>query len=143
MRIANHYKGLQQIMSTIVLSATGLINVFLLLMIFFFIFAVLGQFMFNGVKTGEAINEYKNFTVFHRSFLLLFSLSTGEDWNVFMYDCRKTLPNCTPGEDCGSSLAPAYFMTIVLVFTYVLLNLFILVIIQQFQKLYFDTGSPL
>ena len=111
------------------LSASALLNVFMLLMLFFFILATLGQFMFRGVKRGEVINEYKNFTVFDRSFLLLFSISTGEDWNRIMYDCRHTPPDCIEGETCGSSLAPAYFIAVILLVSYVMLNLFVLVII--------------
>ena len=85
--------------------------------------------MFNQVKQGSVISEYKNFTVFDRSFLLLFSISTGEDWNIIMYDCYRTLPDCTPGQDCGSALAPIFFIGVILLVTYVMLNLFILVII--------------
>lgn len=114
------------------LSVSALFNVFMLLMLFFFMLAILGQFMFNGVKEGVVINEYKNFTVFDRSFLLLFSISTGEDWNRIMYDCSHTLPDCVEGKSCGSSFAPAYFIAFILLVTYVMLNLFILVIIQQF-----------
>ena len=114
------------------MSVAGLFNVLLLLMLFFFILAILGQFMFSGVTEGEVIGDYKNFTVFHRSFLLLFSISTGEDWNLIMYDCSKTLPDCEPGQTCGSYFAPAYFIAVITLVTYVMLNLFILVIIQQF-----------
>lgn len=99
--------------------------------------------MFNGVKRGEIIDEYKNFQVFDRSFLLLFSISTGEDWNIIMYDCNHTLPNCIPGETCGSGLAPVYFISVIVLATYIMLNLFILVIIQQFEKLYLAENGPL
>lgn len=129
LRIANHYKGLQQLLNTIMLSVEGLLNVFIILMLFFFILAVLGQFMFSGVKRGIIIDEYKNFTVFDRSFLLLFSISTGEDWNLIMYDCSRTGPDCIPGETCGSSMAPVYFIAVITLVSYVMLNLFILVII--------------
>lgn len=114
------------------LSVSGLINVFMLLMLFFFVLAILGQFMFSGVKQGDIINEYKNFTVFDRSFLLLFSISTGEEWNRIMYDCSHTPPDCIPQETCGSYFAPLYFISVILLVTYVMLNLFILIIIQQF-----------
>ena len=125
------------------LSISALFNVFLLLMLFFFILATLGQFMFKGVTTGEVINEYKNFTVFDKSFFILFAVSTGEDWNKIMYDCAKVEPNCVSGETCGNAWAPAYFIAVILLSTYVLLNLFILVIIQQFEKLYLDSDGPL
>ena len=111
------------------LSVSALFNVFMLLMLFFFMLAILGQFMFNGVTEGVVIDEYKNFTVFDRSFLLLFSISTGEDWNRIMYDCGRTAPDCVEGKTCGSALAPAYFIAFILLVTYVMLNLFILVII--------------
>ena len=129
LRIAGHYKGLQSLFNTIMLSASALFNVFMLLMIFFFILAILGQFMFHDVKSGVVINEYKNFQVFDSSFLLLFSISTGEDWNRIMYDCLHTLPDCIPGETCGNSLASVYFISFIVLITYVMLNLFILVII--------------
>jgi sodium leak channel non-selective protein len=61
--------------------------------------------------------------------LLLFAISTGEDWNKLMYDCVDTPPNCIPGQTCGSSLAPAYYIIFVLFVSNVMLNLFILVII--------------
>mmetsp|Transcript_13085 Transcript_13085/g.17713 ORF Transcript_13085/g.17713 Transcript_13085/m.17713 type:complete len:115 (-) Transcript_13085:1319-1663(-) len=114
------------------MSLSGLINIFMLLMLFFFILAILGQFMFNGVKEGEVINDYKNFTVFDSSFMLLFSISTGEDWNIIMYDCSRVLPDCEPGLTCGNSYGPLFFIAVILLVTQVMLNLFILVIIQQF-----------
>ena len=143
LRIAGHYKGLQSLLNTIMLSVAALFNVFLLLMLFFFILATLGQFMFGQVKTGQVIGEYKNFTVFDTSFLLLFSISTGEDWNRIMYDCSRTPPDCIEGETCGNRYAYAYFIAFILLVTYVMLNLFILVIIQQFQKLYLDSEGSL
>ena len=112
------------------LSVEGLLNVFIILMLFFFILAILGQFMFSNVKYGEVIDDYKNFSVFDRSFLLLFSISTGEDWNMIMYDCYRTGEDCIPGETCGSVWAPVYFIAVITLVTYVMLNLFILVIIQ-------------
>ena len=143
LRIAGHYKGLQSLFNTIMLSVSALFNVFMLLMLFFFVLATLGQFMFGGVTTGDVINEYKNFGVFDTSFLLLFSISTGEDWNAIMYDCSHVPPDCIPGETCGSPYAYAYFISFILLVTYVMLNLFILVIIQQFQKLYLDSEGSL
>lgn len=85
--------------------------------------------MFSKVTKGNVINEYKNFTVFDKSFLLLFSISTGEDWNAIMYDCSHTSPDCIEGESCGSPYAFVYFISFILLVTYVMLNLFILVII--------------
>ena len=52
-------------MKTIVMSVDSLINVFILLMLIFFIMAVLGNTLFLDVKEGDTIDDYKNFTNFH------------------------------------------------------------------------------
>jgi len=47
------------------MSVSSLFNVFILIMLIFFISAVLGNTMFYMVKEGDVIDEYKNFTNFH------------------------------------------------------------------------------
>ena len=60
-------------------------------MLIYFMFAVLGNFLFFPVKTGDVIDPvHKNFDGFFNSFLMVFALSTGEDWNKVMYDCNRT-----------------------------------------------------
>lgn len=76
------------------MSVSSLVNVFILLMLIFFIMAVLGNSLFYEVTEGDVISEWKNFTNFHLSFELLFSISTGEDWNRIMYDCMNTSSDC-------------------------------------------------
>ena len=105
-------------------------------MLIFFISAVLGNTLFRWVTEGDVISDWKNFTNFHQSFSLLFSISTGEDWNRIMFDCMDT------GKG-GTSLAPAFFLTFILIVTHVMLNLFVLVIIQQFSKYYIEDDNPL
>ena len=53
-------------------------------------FAVLGNFIFKSVTTGEVINDLKNYSTAVTGFLFLFALSTGEDWNKVMFDCSRT-----------------------------------------------------
>lgn len=60
-----------------------------MLILIFFMFAILGNFAFGAVKEGEVVTELKNFGTFLNSFLFLFALSTGEDWNKVMYDCSR------------------------------------------------------
>lgn len=125
------------------MSVESLFNVFILLMLIFFISAVLGNTMFSMVKEGDVIDEFKNFTNFHQSFSLLFSISTGEDWNRIMFDTMRLPPDCVEGVTCGSTIAPVFFLTFIMVVSNVMLNLFILVIIQNFTKYYLDPGNPL
>ena len=89
------------------------------------------------MKSGEVVNPNKNYGNFYSSFLFLFALSTGEDWNKVMYDCsRLESDGCIHGETCGSTWSFTYHMGMILIITHVMLNLFILVIIQQFEKYY-------
>jgi hypothetical protein len=60
-----------------------------------------------------------------------------------MYDCMDTPPNCTEGKTCGWSYAAVYYIVFVLVITHVMLNLFILVIIQQFDTYYVADDNPI
>mmetsp|Transcript_7183 Transcript_7183/g.12108 ORF Transcript_7183/g.12108 Transcript_7183/m.12108 type:complete len:1503 (-) Transcript_7183:75-4583(-) len=137
LRLAGKAEGLQAILQTIQFSIPSLVNVFMLLMLIFFMFSILGNYLFQEVIVGDVIDEWKNFGNFLNSFLLLFALSTGEDWNKIMFDVGRTeVDNCIPNETCGSSWSYLYFMILVLVCTHVMLNLFILVIIQQFEKYY-------
>lgn len=69
--------------------------------------------------------------------LLLLAMMTGEDWNRVMFDCSRTPEDgCIEGENCGSAFAFSYFNVLIIVCSYVMLQLFILVIIQQFDKYY-------
>ena len=52
------------------MSVDSLFNVLLLLMLIFFIMAVLGNVLFLDVFEGNVISDYKNFTNFHQSFSL-------------------------------------------------------------------------
>lgn len=131
LRLAGKNEKLLALVKTIIMSVGSLLNVFILLMLIFFIMAVLANTMFYDVTEGNVISEYKNFNNFHQSFSLLFSISTGEDWNRVMYDCMR-LPEdgCIPGKTCGSPIAPVFFLSFNMIVSNVMLNLFILVIIQ-------------
>jgi hypothetical protein len=129
-KLLSKSKDLLALMDTIVHSVGALAAVFVLLLLFFFIFAVFGRFCFQTVESGDVIDDIKNFKDFHRSFFLVFATTTGEDWNKVMFDVGKTGDECVKGIDCGSPAAKPYFIILVLANTYIMLNLFILVIIQ-------------
>jgi hypothetical protein len=60
-----------------------------------------------------------------------------------MYDTMHTSPYCVSGVNCGSTLAPVFFILFNILVSQVMLNLFILVILQQFEKYYLDDDGPL
>lgn len=97
LRLAGKYKGLQALLQTITKAFPAIINVFGLLMLIFFMMATLGVFFFADISDGEIINRFKNFKTWDDAFLLLFAISTGEEWNLIMFDCWRVPPNCIPG----------------------------------------------
>ena len=70
-------------------------------------------------------------------------MSTGEDWPTIMYDTMNTSDDCIPGLNCGLGYAPIYFISFIMVCSYVMLNLFIMIIIQQFEMYYLPEDNIL
>lgn len=144
LRLAGKNKNLQALIQTITMSVGALVNVLGLVLLILFMFAVLGVFFFNELTDGEVIDpEYKNFKDFGSAYLLLFAIATGEDWNKLMFDCVDTPPDCVEGETCGTGFAAAFYIMFILVITHIMLNLFILVIIQQFETYYVNPDNPI
>lgn len=74
----------------------------------------------------------------------MFALSTGEDWNKVMFDCSRSKKDaCVEDLTCGSPFAFLFFPGLIIICSYVMLNLFILVIIQQFEKYYLPEENML
>jgi len=145
-KLAGSLKGLQAIIQTIIFSIAQLSNVVLLLFIILFMFTVLAVELFGNITEGTVIdiNLSKNFRNFHNSMLLLLALMTGEDWNRVMFDCSRTKEDgCVAGKNCGSWIAFIYFNGLIIVCSYVMLQLFILVIIQQFDKYYLSQDNTI
>lgn len=91
-------------------------------MLVFFIYSILGVFLFKNIKHGEIIDPiYMNFGNFSNAMVLLLRVSTGEDWNRIMFDCMQ--------QQEVAWQAPLYFISFILICTYVMLNLFVLVIL--------------
>lgn len=115
-RLINKYKGLQALIQTITFSLPQLANVFSLLMLVYFIFAVLGNFLFRNISTGTIIDENTNFNDFSHSFMTMIRMSTGEDWVYIMYDTMRTsADNCIPNLNCGVSYAPVFFIPYIMI----------------------------
>ena len=121
----------------------SVINAFALLALVYFIFSVLGVFFFKDITSGEQIDDYMNFTTFSYSLVMMLRLSTGEDWPVVMFDCMNTDENCIPGVNCGTRWAFVFYIIFVVIQQYIMVNLFILIILQQFDLYYLPTDNVL
>jgi hypothetical protein len=129
-KLLNKYKGLQALLQTITFSMPSVINAFALLFLVYFIFSVLAVFFFKDVTSGEQIDDYMNFSNFGYSMEMMLRLSTGEDWPAVMYDLSNEEDDCIPGVNCGTMYAPFFFIIFVLIQQYIMVDLFVLIILQ-------------
>ena len=143
-RLINKYETLAALINVIQVALPRMMNVFLLLLLVYFIYAILGCFSFHEIKSGDVIDDYTNFHNFGMAMIVLIRVSTGEDWNKIMFDCMRTEDDdCVEGETCGTNLAPLFFLSFVIICTFVMLNLFVLVILELFESLFVSKDGPM
>ena len=138
-RVVKKLTGLRMLFNTLIISLPGLLNIGALMFLLCFVYAILGMNLFGKVKFGENLNEDANFTNFGHSLLLLLRMVTGEAWNSVMYDCMidtdcDSAADCARGECCGNDGAPLYFITFVILGTFITLNLLIAVVLDNFSN---------
>nr|XP_055040926.1 calcium channel, voltage-dependent, P/Q type, alpha 1A subunit, b isoform X22 [Misgurnus anguillicaudatus] len=132
---------------TFVQSFKALPYVCLLIAILFFIYAIIGMQLFGNlalIEDDSAINEHNNFRTFIMALMLLFRSATGEAWHDIMLACLGGMP-CDPdsgneAEECGSNFAYAYFVSFIFLCSFLMLNLFVAVIMDNFEYLTRDSS---
>jgi hypothetical protein len=133
------------IFNTFVITIPSLANIGGLLFLLLYLYAVLGVFMFATVKLQGTLNEHANFQYFGIAFLTLFRISTGEAWNEIMsdtnriksvyFDCiddpsyEDIQANGGEPNGCGVKFSSIFYISFLVVVTYIFLNLFIAVIL--------------
>jgi chloramphenicol O-acetyltransferase len=60
-----------------------------------------------------------------------------------MFDTMNNDPNCIPDVNCGSKLNFIFFIVYVVIQQYIMINLFILIILQQFDLYYLPDDNVL
>ncbi|KAG2498044.1 hypothetical protein HYH03_003805 [Edaphochlamys debaryana] len=90
LRLIRGAKGIRKLLRTLLYSLPALANVGGVMLLFFFIFAVIGVSLFAGIKYGEALDSHANFDSFFNAMMLLFRMITGESWDQIMQDCMIT-----------------------------------------------------
>ena len=133
-RLFRPLKSLQNLVTIVSHSLSAIINVLSLLILCIFIYAIIGVFLFYNIHTGKFINEYNNFNDFHSACLLLLRISTGGDWPHIMQDCAAV---------AGKSISSFYFCSYISITVLVILNLFIMVIIQNYEDFELNPNSSL
>uniref|UniRef100_A0A8C2F171 Voltage-dependent L-type calcium channel subunit alpha n=1 Tax=Cyprinus carpio TaxID=7962 RepID=A0A8C2F171_CYPCA len=137
-------EGIRTLLWTFVKSLQALPYVALLIAMIFFIYAVIGMQTFGKIAMHDhtQINRNNNFQTFLQAVLLLFRCATGEAWQEIML---ASLPgkrcdpesDCEPGEEfsCGSNIAIVYFISFFMLCAFLIINLFVAVIMDNFDYL--------
>ena len=102
-----------------------------------YVFAVIGYHYFGSINIQYTsyLNDHLNFSSFINSLITVFIFCTGEGWPFALGDCSgKTISyNCNPNkENCGSRWAIVYFITLQVIFSWILLNSFIAITVDTF-----------
>ncbi|XP_031638626.1 voltage-dependent calcium channel type A subunit alpha-1 isoform X5 [Contarinia nasturtii] len=130
---------------TFVQSFKALPYVCLLIAMLFFIYAIIGMQVFGNIALSPdtAITRHNNFRSFLQGLMLLFRCATGEAWPNIMLACLKgpcDSKSGKQGEDCGSPIAYAYFVSFIFFCSFLMLNLFVAVIMDNFDYLTRDSS---
>eukprot|EP01065_Artemidia_motanka_P016648 TRINITY_DN2025_c3_g1_i4.p1 TRINITY_DN2025_c3_g1~~TRINITY_DN2025_c3_g1_i4.p1 ORF type:complete len:1864 (+),score=575.12 TRINITY_DN2025_c3_g1_i4:699-5594(+) len=134
LRLVKSAKDVRVLLETIWYSLPQIANIGAFLLLLFFIYAVLGVNLYAKVKRGEYLTRHANFETFWRALLMLMRVVTGENWNGVMHETMVQEPECSETrDDCGNYFAPIYFLTFILLATFILTNLFVAIILDNFK----------
>jgi len=140
-KMAKEWKSLQILLKTMLKTILEIGNFAVLLLLFMFIYALIGmQFFSNRMRfydSGEAIpiteredwadawegSPRNNFDDFLWSMTTIFQVLTGEDWNACMYDAWR-------GTGWG---AVVYFISLVIFGAFIVMNLFLAILLGNFE----------
>jgi len=89
LRLIPVISGVHELLLTLSRCWRVMLHMMLLLFSVFLFYAVIGVQLWADVRYGEYITEAMNFTTIGNALLVLFTMSTGENWNGFMHDCQS------------------------------------------------------
>lgn len=116
LRLISALPELRLIVSTLLRSIPGMANVMLLMCVIFYIYAIMGFHLFHEHDP----EHWRNVGI---SLLTLFRIATLEDWTDVMYKGMELAP-----------MAWVYFVSFVVLGTFVIINLFIAIVINNLDE---------
>ncbi len=127
LRLMRSWKGLYRICMTLFKALPGMANIVILFFLLDLIFALLGMQLFGGSFVGPMAEDDSvelprtHFDYIGPAMLTVFIVMSGSWYDIMM------------GQAAVSSSAPMYFVAVLVVGTYLLLNIFITILLEQFS----------
>ncbi|TMS39072.1 hypothetical protein L596_005655 [Steinernema carpocapsae] len=146
-KLLSRGEGIRTLLWTFMKSFQALPYVALLIVLLFFIYAVIGMQVFGKVAldSDTQIHRNNNFHTFPAAVLVLFRSATGEAWQEIMLSCsEREEVKCDPASDdykrdpnslCGVDFAYPYFISFFMLCSFLVINLFVAVIMDNFDYL--------
>jgi voltage-gated sodium channel len=117
LRLFNARPELKRIIDMLIGAIPSIVDIVILMFIIFYIYAIIGSFMFEDLPSGLWTNLLT-------AMLTLFRVLTFEDWTDVMYEAMEV-----------HTWAWFYFVSFVIIAAFVFFNLFVAVIIGEMEKL--------
>ncbi|XP_061188059.1 probable voltage-dependent N-type calcium channel subunit alpha-1B [Saccostrea echinata] len=144
-KLLKKFRQLRFLLWSFYVSMKSLPYVFFLNFLSFYVFAVLGMQIFGDIKLDDktSINKYNNFKNIGTSLLVLFRCATGENWQQIMLDCMdgRSCEGAGRSTSCGTDWAYLYFILFITLSTFLVMNLFEAVIVNNFDYLHRDPSE--
>uniref|UniRef100_A0A4W3JFB4 Voltage-dependent L-type calcium channel subunit alpha n=1 Tax=Callorhinchus milii TaxID=7868 RepID=A0A4W3JFB4_CALMI len=142
-KLLSRGEGIRTLLWTFIKSFQALPYVALLIVMLFFIYAVIGMQVFGKIAMidNSHINRNNNFQTFPQAVLLLFRCATGEAWQEIMLSCLpgKQCEKESASQEaefiCGTHFAFFYFVSFYMLCAFLIINLFVAVIMDNFDYL--------
>ncbi|PZC81661.1 hypothetical protein B5X24_HaOG212367 [Helicoverpa armigera] len=150
-KLLSRGEGIRTLLWTFIKSFQALPYVALLILMLFFIYAVVGMQVFGKIAIDDdsPITRNNHFQTFPQALLVLFRSATGEAWQDIMMGvspepevkCDKNYHEEgdveveDTGGTCGSVLAFPYFISFYVLCSFLIINLFVAVIMDNFDYL--------
>jgi len=133
-KLANTWKRFNDLLKTVWKTLQEIAIFSLLLLLFNFIFALIGVELFaysckvttaNIIDMENGFYPLNNFNNFPNAFLSVFNLLTGDAWSTIMLDFSRS---------AGLALTLTFFITFMIIGQYFLFNLFLAILLQNFDE---------
>ncbi|XP_043247671.1 muscle calcium channel subunit alpha-1-like isoform X2 [Amphibalanus amphitrite] len=140
-KLLSRGEGIRTLLWTFIKSFQALPYVALLIVMLFFIYAVVGMQVFGKIAIDEetSIHRNNNFQTFPQAVLVLFRSATGEAWQDIMLACVSGKCDAAsdekPEDTCGTVFAIPYFVSFYILCSFLVINLFVAVIMDNFDYL--------
>ncbi|KNC50977.1 uncharacterized protein AMSG_06944 [Thecamonas trahens ATCC 50062] len=134
---------LASILSTFRHALVAIANVAGLLVLVLFVYALMGRSLWGQVVTapygqaGPGFGPHANFATFGNACLTVYRIATVDSWGAVMRHAEVQPPFCSSAnpDTCGSVYAPAYFVSLIVISSWILLNLFIAVVLEHYHAM--------